>query len=379
MATAVTIVSSGGLPVTNIDTAGALGVALTPVAAGGVPITLVSSGGLPATLVSETGSLFYGLGGVQPLHYWDFTTNRAMFAGNDVGAVASTPGWSFARATTANYHNSGGSLTSFASGAPRLGSRGLLVEAARTNLFLNSDTGATQGVTVTAAAHTLSFYGTGTITLSGASTAGPLVGTGVNDRVSLTFTPSAGTLTCTISGTCTNVQLELGTGASSYISTAGASVTRDADVAIVSSPGVNYPLTLFVEYEPFLILSAGATTVRVDNGTINERMALSLSSGNIPRIQTATAGVSQADITIGSAIVAGSIYKHASCANTNRVQAARNGTLGTEDTVGTLPLTPTTLRFGSNEVSVTQPFAFIRRAAVFDSALSDAQLQTITT
>ena len=99
MARAVTIVASGGMPVTNIDTAGALGVPLTPVAAGGVPITLVSSGGMPAVLVSETGSLFYGLGGIEPLHYWDFTTNRALFNRQDVGGVASTPGWSFTRAT----------------------------------------------------------------------------------------------------------------------------------------------------------------------------------------------------------------------------------------------------------------------------------------
>jgi hypothetical protein len=80
----------------------------------------------------------------------------------------------------------------------------------RVNELLGSATLATQSVTVTAAQRTLSFTGTGTVTLSGVSTAGPLVGTGVSDRVSLTFTPTAGTLTLTVSGSVTAAQLQLG-------------------------------------------------------------------------------------------------------------------------------------------------------------------------
>jgi hypothetical protein len=73
-----------------------------------------------------------------------------------------------------------------------------------------SDTLATQTVAVTAQERTLSFRGTGTVTLSGASTAGPLVGTGADDIVSLTFTPTAGSLTLTVSGTVNDAMLELG-------------------------------------------------------------------------------------------------------------------------------------------------------------------------
>jgi len=80
----------------------------------------------------------------------------------------------------------------------------------RKNEIDSTATLSTQDVTVTAAERTLSFTGTGTVTLSGASTAGPLVGTGVGDRVSLTFTPTAGTLTLTVSGSVTAAQLELG-------------------------------------------------------------------------------------------------------------------------------------------------------------------------
>lgn len=84
------------------------------------------------------------------------------------------------------------------------------------NLLLATDVLATQSKTVTAVAHTLAFTGTGTVTLSGASTAGPLVGTGAGNRVSLTFTPSAGSLTLTVSGSVTLGQLEIGSSATAY-------------------------------------------------------------------------------------------------------------------------------------------------------------------
>lgn len=93
-------------------------------------------------------------------------------------------------------------------------------EATGVNLFLNSALPETQSITVTAQVYTLSFYGTGTITLSGASTAGPLVGTGdVPDRVSLTFTPTAGTLTLTLTGEITQPRFETGTEATGLITT----------------------------------------------------------------------------------------------------------------------------------------------------------------
>ena len=93
---------------------------------------------------------------------------------------------------------------------------GVEPKGGRRNLLLATDTLATQSLTVTAVAHTLAFTGTGTVTLSGASTAGPLVGTGAGNRVSLTFTPTAASLTLTVSGSVTLGQLELGSSATAY-------------------------------------------------------------------------------------------------------------------------------------------------------------------
>jgi hypothetical protein len=107
------------------------------------------------------------------------------------------------------------------------------------NLLNGSDALATQSLTVAAVAHTLSFTGTGTVTLSGASTAGPLVGTGANDRVTLTFTPSAASLTLTVTGSVTLAQLELGSTATAY--------QRRVTINDVTEAGV--PDTWFTVYD----------------------------------------------------------------------------------------------------------------------------------
>lgn len=109
------------------------------------------------------------------------------------------------------------------------GSPAILSEPQRTNLVFPSDIATTQVRAVTAQVYTLSFYGSGSVALSGAY-GGTLNGTGTNNRVSLTFTPTAGNLTLTVNGSVTNWQLEAGSNATSYIPTTTSSVTRNADV-----------------------------------------------------------------------------------------------------------------------------------------------------
>ena len=101
------------------------------------------------------------------------------------------------------------------------------------NLVLNSATLVTQNITVTANTYTLSMTGTGTITLSGTSS-GTLVGTGASTVVSKTFTPTAGTLTLTPTGSCTTVQLELGSVFSGYTATGGTAVTTTNNINVPS-------------------------------------------------------------------------------------------------------------------------------------------------
>lgn len=76
----------------------------------------------------------------------------------------------------------------------------------RRNLLNSTATLATQTRAVAALSHTLYLKGTGSVTLSGAAT-GTLAGTGASDRVSLVFTPTAGNLTLTVSGSVTEGHL----------------------------------------------------------------------------------------------------------------------------------------------------------------------------
>lgn len=116
------------------------------------------------------------------------------------------PKVTFTRASTATYFGSDGLLKIAAVDVPRfdygpvtMQPKGMLIEESRTNILLNSAALATQSVTTTAQAYTLTFYGTGSVSLSGAYT-GSLAGTGAANRVSLTFTATAGSLTATVTG-----------------------------------------------------------------------------------------------------------------------------------------------------------------------------------
>jgi hypothetical protein len=145
----------------------------------------------------------------------------------------------------ATYINSSGVITAATNNQPRfdydpvtLFCKGLLIEEARANSLLNTDLLATQIVTVTAAVRTLSFYGTGTVTLSGTHTA-VVSGTGAYPtRTTYSFTPSVGALTLTVTGTVQFAQLELGAFATSYIPTTTTSLTRNTDA--VQMTGTNF-------------------------------------------------------------------------------------------------------------------------------------------
>ncbi|KHQ51083.1 hypothetical protein [Mameliella alba] len=196
------------------------------------------------------------------------------------------------RASTATYVDDTGAIQTAATNEARTmhhipdGSGGwtgplALMEPQATNLVLNSDTLSTQGVTVTAVPHTLHFTGTGTVTLSGVSTAGPLVGTGTGEdnRVSLTFTPTAGTLTLTVSGTVTNAQIEAGSVPTSYIPTAGSQVTRAADNLSIDSS-----LTGLTASDTALSIHMDGYMTYADNDSGNEVRFMQIGTGADPTL-----------------------------------------------------------------------------------------------
>jgi len=66
----------------------------------------------------------------------NFTTNQYQLSGAVYGVPSSIPGWTFTRASTGYAETAAGALVAFASGAPRITDKGLLIEEARTNVAL---------------------------------------------------------------------------------------------------------------------------------------------------------------------------------------------------------------------------------------------------
>jgi hypothetical protein len=153
---------------------------------------------------------------------------------------------------------------------------GLLIEEGRTNLLVNSTIDganlATQNITTTAAARTLSFYGSGTVTLSGTATA-TIVGLGAYPtRTTYTYAPTAGTLTVTVSGTVQYANDELGSFATSFMPTGGSSFSRVADTA--SMTGVNFSSwynqsegSVYAEFDLLSVKQVNMVPFAIDNIT----------------------------------------------------------------------------------------------------------------
>jgi len=189
----------------------------------------------------------------------------------------------FTRASTATRVNSAGLIESVATGVPRIdytsGCGKLLLEPQRTNLVFPSATASTQTVITTAQSYTLSFYGTGTVVRSGTST-GTLVGTGANDRVFVTFTATAGSLTLTITGSVTDWQLEAGAYSTSVIITTTTAVTRVADSAAKTgiSSLINSPEGSFYVEAKALFNGGTFRSFSLTNGTEPNRITFNWSS-----------------------------------------------------------------------------------------------------
>jgi hypothetical protein len=224
--------------------------------------------------------------------------------------------------------------TSSARYAPRFdhtsagASRGLLIEESRTNLLLNSSVLATQTRTVTAVAHTLSFYGTGTVALSGTHSA-TVVGTGAYpSRSILTFTPTAGSLTLTVTGTVEFAQLEAGSSATSYIPTTTGSAVRSADVCNIT--GTNFS-GFYNNSEGTLVSNAysnalSPTTqnpvISIESGTSQILRIRHIAATN--RLSVIVSGVSSSPSSGYDAL--NTLYKVALAASSTGADYAINGT-----------------------------------------------------
>ena len=313
----------------------------------------------------------------------------------DFTTASLDPRVTFTRTTGASnpatYIDSSGVITAATNNQPRfdydpvtLVCKGLLIEESRTNSLLNSDTLSTQSVTVTAAARTLSFYGTGQVVLSGAHSA-TVTGTGAYPtRTTLTFTPSAGTLTLTVTGTVQFAQLEAGAFATSYIPTTSAALTRNADVATMT--GTNFSDWFNASEGTFAIQASSSLSITNsyaafvnDSGTsIANALLMRLRSDSTANFTVRSGGADQAFIS-SSGVVANAVQNFTSAYKLNSFASCRaGGSVGT-DALGNLPVAPAQMSLGSLSGSASSFLnGHLQKLAYYPQRLTNAEVQAFS-
>jgi hypothetical protein len=288
----------------------------------------------------------------------------------------------FTRASSATRVNKDGLIETVATGVPRLdysdgGCPALLLEPQQTQLYELTETMVTQTKTVTAVQHTVGFYGTGTLNFTGAFV-GSLVGTGINNRVQLTFTATAGSLISTVSGTVTKSQLVTGAYLGSYIPniTTG-QITRLADAA--SKTGL----------EGYINSSEGVfyAEIAISNDNLNKRISLNfgafqesifidIGASNSVRARLFAGGTDRVNILTSFTVSEDYFkiaFKYKSGFNSVYINVASAGTSSS-----TFSLQP--LNALQSSLAGSQPFSGnLKDLRVYTTALTDAELTTLTT
>ncbi len=297
----------------------------------------------------------------------------------DAASSAAVPGLTYSRTGAATAWRQDGTLAEFAPNVMRRTDAGVTIEGQRTNLLLNSATLSTQSVAVTAAPHTISFNGTGTITLSGASTAGPLVGPGANKRVSLTFTPTAGTLTVTVSGSVTYGQLEQASTPSTPIITTGAAATRGADnLSLAKTVAAEEDFAILVTAKT---LRSGGEEVIYDwnDGSAANRIYVYFRGANgAVRLTSRRNNVNQRLYDTVQTYSTGDLVTIALSRRGGAYTMAVGGVIAGTATPTSPQLALTSIRFGVDTPGGAVLGSTISRAAIFPYALTDAELVEMT-
>jgi hypothetical protein len=209
-------------------------------------------------------------------------------------------------------------------------------------------------------------------------------------RVTVTVTATSTTIGIVVynaTGSAASVyiwgaQLEAGAFATSYIPTAAASVTRNADVAFVATSQFPYSAT-----EGSIV--ANASTLAGALGSNNTLYTLGSDANNyfwnwvwsgastLPRITVFSAGASQADLT-SSSVTANTPFKTATGYKVNDFAYTVNGATVATDTSGSLPAAATRFSLGSREDATFYFNGHIRQITYIPRRLTNAELQART-
>ena len=345
----------------------------------------------------------------------------------------------FTRASGGTFLGSNGLIQTATNNTPRIeynadGTvKGLLIEEARTNLYLNSNQFVSPwsliGSTVTASAgtsptgladawrwvgdgtsvlyqgtpyvagdYTVSAWvksngaGEDTFRLYGLNTiiSGDFTATSEWVRYSYTFTSAIngsqfsgltyGTSQGNVDLLVYGLQIEAGAFPTSYIPTTGSTATRAADVATIPTANFGYNSnagSVLVEAQRFGTNNY-PRSVMIDAGSESNSIGLGAWGPNTSLTGYIVSGnVVQA--APGTGNVGSSAFKNSLAYKENNFAASRDGGTVVTDTSGVVPTGLTTLRLGRNGVDAQFLNGHIKSIQYYPRRLSNAQLQELTT
>jgi hypothetical protein len=169
-------------------------------------------------------------------------------------------------------------------------------------------------------------------------------------------------------------QVETGSVPTPYIPTSTAAVT------VLDSPWYNQTEgTVFSQYSRFANIAGRIFTFNDTTSSDQIRFNGTVSTAIRPDWQIIDGGSTQANVLGTSEIAVGGTGRSAGAYKINDFQQATNNSLGTADTVGTVP-TITVLNIGANETGTGSMLnGTIKRLTYWATRLANATLQAITT
>ncbi len=344
---------------------------VTSVRGGGAAVPWYGAWGSPLSatdpeLVLDFAAGVYGAGGVR-------------------GTLANT--LAVARNSSASYIDDAGNIATAVADTARidfdpnsLAPLGLLLEHGSTNLIVQSDTPSNQTIAVASVAHVLSFYGAGTVTITGTHS-GTYMGTGAYpDRTSVIFTPGAGDITLTFSGSISFAQLEEGAIASSYIASGASATTRDEDIATMPCASWFDPNAGTLVFSGMLNdAAANDRLVEIEAGDTSTRLSILWNTVlGKPQFQVWDGGALQAAIApSGPAVGLGEPFRVSVAFSGNDFVISLNGSSPSADSVGTMPTGLTTLRLGRS-IWGAQGLSITESVVYYGTRLTDGEVQALS-
>jgi hypothetical protein len=182
-------------------------------------------------------------------------------------------------------------------------------------------------------------------------------------------------------------QLEVGATPTSYVPTVTAGATRATDLITVATStyphsatnGTVFAQVIFLDTAAVTEGGSSATVINIDDGTANERMlAVRATNTNVSSFVVTDGGGTQVNIADGPAMAGHVVNKIGYSWAANDFDLCVNGTLGTEDTSGSLP-TVTTMRLGRRTATTGGYSGIITQVVYLPRTAADAELQSETT